>query len=160
MARHLILILALILLVATESANATLESLDFTGSVSEQRFRGLIEEVRCLVCQNESLLASQADLARDLRQEVYTMMAEGKTDAEVITFLVDRYGNFVLYKPPLNPSTFILWFGPFALLLLSAAVLCRNIYRRNRTVDTPLSDKERKRVSQLLEEVTERDETL
>ncbi|MDH3690632.1 MAG: cytochrome c-type biogenesis protein CcmH, partial [Gammaproteobacteria bacterium] len=90
MARHLIVMLALILLVATESANATLESFDFTDSVSEQRFRGLIEELRCLVCQNESLLASQADLARDLREEVYTMMAEGKTDAEVITFLVDR----------------------------------------------------------------------
>ena len=160
MARHLIVMLALILLVATESANATLESFDFTDSVSEQRFRGLIEELRCLVCQNESLLASQADLARDLREEVYTMMAEGKTDAEVITFLVDRYGNFVLYKPPLNPSTFILWFGPFALLLLSAAVLCRNIYRRSRTVDTPLSDKDRKRVSQLLGDVAERDEAV
>ncbi|MDH3468101.1 MAG: cytochrome c-type biogenesis protein CcmH [Gammaproteobacteria bacterium] len=142
----------ILLLVISGTSNATLDSFDFSGVVSEQRFRDLIGEVRCLVCQNESLLASRAELAQDLRQEVYDMMAQGKPDDEIISFLVDRYGNFVLYRPPVIPSTFILWFGPFVILLLSAIVLYRIISRRSRALDTQLNEKDRKNVVKLLDD--------
>lgn len=85
-----------------------------------ERFKKLAEELRCLVCQNQSLADSNADLAVDLRREVETMMTQGKSDAEIKDFLVVRYGDFVLYRPPVKSSTAMLWFGPFLLLLIGA----------------------------------------
>jgi cytochrome c-type biogenesis protein CcmH len=83
----------------------------------QARLRALSEELRCLVCQNQSLADSNADLALDLKREVERLMTEGKTDADIKAFLVQRYGDFVLYKPPVQSNTFLLWGGPFALLL-------------------------------------------
>ncbi len=84
----------------------------------QARLRALSEELRCLVCQNQSLADSNADLALDLKREVERLMTEGKTDADIKTFLVQRYGDFVLYKPPVQNNTLLLWGGPFALLLV------------------------------------------
>jgi cytochrome c-type biogenesis protein CcmH len=84
----------------------------------QARLRALSEELRCLVCQNQSLADSNAELALDLKREVERMMVEGKTDAEIKTFLVQRYGDFVLYKPPVQTNTLLLWGGPFALLFV------------------------------------------
>jgi cytochrome c-type biogenesis protein CcmH len=83
----------------------------------QARLRALSEELRCLVCQNQSLADSNADLALDLKREVERLMTEGKTDADIKSFLVQRYGDFVLYKPPVQNNTLLLWGGPFALLL-------------------------------------------
>jgi cytochrome c-type biogenesis protein CcmH len=83
----------------------------------QARLRALSEELRCLVCQNQSLADSNADLALDLKREVERLMTEGKTDADIKAFLVQRYGDFVLYKPPVQSNTLLLWGGPFALLL-------------------------------------------
>jgi cytochrome c-type biogenesis protein CcmH len=85
--------------------------------VMEQRLIALSEELRCLVCQNESLAGSRSDLAEDLRREIRVQMKAGKSDAEVIDYLTARYGDFVLYKPPMKRVTWLLWFGPFVLLV-------------------------------------------
>ncbi|MHB1591016.1 MAG: cytochrome c-type biogenesis protein [Sulfuricella sp.] len=119
--------------------------------VLEQRMIGLTENLRCLVCQNESLAGSRADLAKDLRQEIREQMRAGKSDKEVVDYLTHRYGDFVLYKPPLKPLTWLLWFGPFALLIGAVGGLYVYIKRRgNRPVDKPLSEEEKKRVAALL----------
>jgi len=93
--------------------------------VVEQRLIGIAEELRCLVCQNESLAGSRADLALDLRREIRTLIKAGKTDAEIMEFMVSRYGDFVRYRPPVNPVTWMLWFGPFALLIGAGVILVR-----------------------------------
>lgn len=100
----------------------------------ERRLQVLAKELRCLVCQNESLADSQADLANDLRREVRDLMRAGKSDAEIKTFLVARYGDFVLYRPPVKSTTYLLWVGPFVLLLGAMAVLVVLLRRRRRLV--------------------------
>jgi cytochrome c-type biogenesis protein CcmH len=128
----------------------TLEEFQFESPDQERSFRNLIAKLRCLVCQNESLAGSQADLAQDLREEVYGMMQEGKGDQEIIDFLVARYGDFVLYDPPIKPSTYILWFGPFVLVGIGAFLLVRALRRRKAEPDADLSTNERARLDQLL----------
>ena len=118
--------------------------------VVEQRMLSISEEMRCLVCQNESLAASRADLALDLRRELRTLIKQGKTDAEIREFMVSRYGDFVLYRPPLKASTALLWAGPFLLLLLGLFLLVRKVRSTNRQ-DPPLSEAERVRAAALIE---------
>jgi cytochrome c-type biogenesis protein CcmH len=110
----------------------------------------MIEEIRCLVCQNESLAGSQAELAQDLREEVYRMFREGKSRDEIVDFLVARYGDFVLYDPPLKPSTYVLWFGPFLLIAIGSFFLLRTLVRKKQSTDKELSEEERQRLQQLL----------
>lgn len=121
--------------------------------VVEQRLVNIATELRCLVCQNESLAGSQADLAKDLRREVRDLIKEGKTDTEVKDFLVSRYGDFVLYRPQVKPQTYLLWAGPFILLLVGIGALVAYLRKRERQVaDTPLSEEERQRAEALLKE--------
>ena len=101
----------------------------------EARLISISEELRCLVCQNESLAASRAELAQDLRREVRSQIQAGKTDAEIRDYLVSRYGDFVLYRPPVKPTTWLLWFGPF--LLLAAAVFGLIRFLRQRAAQAP-----------------------
>ena len=117
----------------------------------EARMRALTQQLRCLVCQNETLADSQADLAEDLRREVRGQMKAGKSDQEIIAFLTQRYGDFVLYKPPVKSTTYLLWFGPFVLLLTGTALLFRFVRHRKAIIhDQPLSAAERKRAEELL----------
>lgn len=117
----------------------------------EQRMIALSENLRCLVCQNESLAGSHAELAEDLRQEIRVQLRAGKSDKQVVEYLTQRYGDFVLYNPPVKPLTWVLWFGPFALLIGAAGGLYAYIKRRgSRPVDEPLSEEEKKRVADLL----------
>lgn len=119
--------------------------------VVEQRLVNIAGELRCLVCQNESLAGSQADLAKDLRREVRGLIKEGKSDDEVKDFLVSRYGDFVLYRPQVKPETYLLWAGPFVLLIAGIVVLVRFLRRRSAQVAVaPLSDEECKRAEELL----------
>lgn len=117
---------------------------------AQARWDHIAAELRCLVCQNESLASSNAELAVDLRREVRHLIEQGQSDADIRTFLVSRYGDFVLYKPEVKPVTWLLWFGPFALLLLALAVALR-LMRRAPAAPVPLTDRERERVRQLLE---------
>jgi cytochrome c-type biogenesis protein CcmH len=117
----------------------------------EARLKTLAVELRCLVCQNQTLADSNAPLAEDLRREVREMIAQGMSDREIIDFLVQRYGDFVLYRPPWKASTTLLWIGPFLLLGIGAAALVIALRRRaQKLVDTPVTDEERRRVEQLL----------
>ncbi len=117
----------------------------------EQRMRALTEQLRCLVCQNETLADSRADLAEDLRKEIREQMKAGKSDQEIIAFLTQRYGDFVLYKPPVKSTTYLLWFGPFVLLFTGTSVLYRYLKRRRELIDEkPLTADERKRAEEIL----------
>ncbi|OQY72460.1 MAG: hypothetical protein B6D47_04995 [Rhodocyclaceae bacterium UTPRO2] len=107
--------------------------------------------MRCLVCQNESLAASRADLAQDLRREIREQIGQGKSDQEILDFMVGRYGDFVRYRPPLKGTTLLLWFGPFALLLAGVAGLVIILRRRARRVaPANLSAEEQKKAEELL----------
>ena len=116
----------------------------------QARWDHIAAELRCLVCQNESLASSNAELAVDLRREVRSLIEQGRSDADIRSFLVSRYGDFVLYKPEVKPVTWLLWFGPFV-LLLGALALALRLMRRTPAAPTPLTDSERARVRQLLE---------
>lgn len=117
----------------------------------EQRLNNLSKELRCLVCQNETLADSQADLAADLRGEIREQIKAGKSDKEIIEFLTARYGQFILYRPRVTPTTYLLWFGPFVLLLGGLWVLFTYIRQRRDSVqEKPLSEDERRRAEELL----------
>ena len=117
----------------------------------EQRMKALTEQLRCLVCQNETLADSRADLAEDLRRQIREQMKAGKSDQEIIAFLTDRYGDFVLYNPPVKKTTYLLWFGPFVLLIGGTGVLYRYLKRRRELIqDQPLTADERKRAEEIL----------
>ena len=156
MIKRLVSILALCLLLGTGLAQAgvTLESFKFNSEAEKQHFKDLIEELRCLVCQNQSLADSDAELAHDLRAEVYDMIQAGKTDPEIVEFLVARYGDFVLYNPPVKPSTYLLWFGPFVLLIVAVVLLLRSIRRQQNTSSNEISTEERARLDALLGNTT------
>ena len=120
---------------------------------AEARLKHLAVELRCLVCQNQTLADSNAPLAEDLRREVREMIAKDMSDREIIDFLVQRYGDFVLYRPPWKASTTLLWLGPFLLLIAGATALVLALRRRQKKlVDVTLSEAEHNRVAQLLSE--------
>ncbi len=123
--------------------------------VVEQRLVIIAEELRCLVCQNESLAGSRADLANDLRREVRTLIKAGKSDAEIKEFLVSRYGDFVLYRPPVKPTTWLLWFGPLLLLLGAVWLLISIIKRNQKQKNTPVLDAAQRAKAQALLEETD-----
>jgi cytochrome c-type biogenesis protein CcmH len=117
----------------------------------EERVMKLSKELRCLVCQNETLADSRADLAEDLRGQIREQMKAGKSDKEIVAYLTQRYGKFILYNPPIDPTTYLLWFGPFLLLLAGLAVLFRYLkQRRELIIEQPLSADERLRAETLL----------
>ncbi len=117
----------------------------------EQRMKALTEQLRCLVCQNETLADSRADLAEDLRKQIREQMKAGKSDQEIIAFLTARYGDFVLYKPPVKATTYLLWFGPFVLMIVGTAVLFRYLKARRKLIhEKPLSAAEHKRADDIL----------
>ena len=117
----------------------------------EQRLAKLSQELRCLVCQNETLADSRADLAEDLRDEIRTQIRAGKSDQEIIAFLTQRYGEFILYRPPVRPTTYLLWFGPFVFLAAGLVILFRYVKRRRDMIEEqPLSDADRANVEKLL----------
>ena len=124
--------------------------------VLEKRMIGLAEKLRCLVCQNESLASSHSGLAEDLRREVREQMQKGLSDQEIIDYLVSRYGDFVLFDPPVKKTTLVLWYGPFALLLIGIGVLVYQLRKRkNQIPEAELSAEETQRVAELLNETAE-----
>lgn len=122
--------------------------------VVEKRLVSISEELRCLVCQNESLAGSRADLALDLKREIRTLIQSGKTDAEIMDFMVSRYGDFVRYRPPVNPVTWLLWFGPFLLLAGAVFLLVRMVQGSQRADAAPrtLDAAQRAKAQRLLQD--------
>ncbi len=122
---------------------------EFDTPAEENRYRDLLEEVRCLVCQNQSLESSDAELAQDLRDEVYRLVVvEDRSRDDAIDFLTQRYGDFVLYRPPMQPSTWFLWFGPVILLVLGGGIAYMIV--RQRTESRPLTAEEHEHARRLL----------
>jgi cytochrome c-type biogenesis protein CcmH len=144
-----IFLLSLLLLAATglhaQNAVPTLDD-----PLTQKREVELTSKLRCLVCQNQSIADSHAGLAIDLRNQVREQMAAGKTDEQIIKFMTDRYGDFVLYEPPFKATTALLWGGPGLLLLIGAFVAVRYVRGRKRVSSAPLSDEERARADALL----------
>ena len=122
---------------------------------TEARLKGMAGELRCLVCQNESLADSRADLAVDLRNQIRDMVRQGRSDQEIMEYMVVRYGDFVRFRPPLKSSTVPLWFGPFVLMLLGGAVLMYTLVRRRRRVNiSPLSRGEQEHIRSLVANIS------
>jgi cytochrome c-type biogenesis protein CcmH len=117
----------------------------------DQRTRELAHELRCLVCQNQTIADSNAPLAQDLRGQIREQLAAGRSDQEVLDYMVARYGDFVLYRPPFKASTLALWIGPFVLLALGAFVFWRRVARRRPQAPPALSEAERAQAAKLLE---------
>ncbi|RRW38470.1 cytochrome c-type biogenesis protein [Ectopseudomonas oleovorans] len=112
------------------SAQAAIDTFEFANDAERQRYRNLIEELRCPKCQNQNIADSDAPIAMDLRNEIFRMLEEGKSNEEIIDFLVSRYGDFVLYKPPLTSRTLLLWYGPAGMLVIGFGVLGVILLRR------------------------------
>jgi cytochrome c-type biogenesis protein CcmH len=129
--RRALVWLLLCLLPALAFAQA-IQPLPFRDRAQELRFQKLSSELRCPMCQNETLADSNAPIAHDLRRQVFEMMQAGKSDDEIKSYLVDRYSQFVLYKPPMEPSTWLLWFGPLVVLAAGATVVAVQVRRRAR----------------------------
>lgn len=122
------------------------------------RVRELSQQLRCLVCQNETLADSQADLATDLKQQIREQMKAGKSDKEILAYLTARYGDFVLYRPPVSRKTYLLWFGPFIFLAGGLVALFRYIKNRREQIhEEPLSAEEHKRAAELLKSEPEKE---
>lgn len=166
---------ALMLMVAVSQANAIVDGHEYQfneGSRTEnesraQLFQQLAEELRCPKCQNQNLADSNAMIAGDLRRELYSQVKQGKTEQDIIDFMVDRYGEFVLYRPAMNEKTMVLWYGPVALLVLALAIFAAVVFKRRRgdkkasesanstTAEDvqieSISDEEEQRIAQLLQ---------
>ena len=132
--------LLLITVLVSGSALASVEVHQFDTPAERDRYRHLIEELRCLVCQNQNLAESDADLAKDLRQEIYEQIEAGKTNQDIIDYMVARYGDFVLYRPPFKPLTLLLWVGPFVILGGGIWVLLLYVRRRRDQTATASAD--------------------
>ena len=117
----------------------------------EGRLKGLAEELRCLVCQNQTIADSNAPLALDLRNQIRAQIAQGRSDDEIRAYMVERYGDFVLYRPPLKSSTLILWLGPFVLLAAAAGVLAVIVRGRRASAPPGTTPKRRSEIEALLE---------
>ena len=134
----LALCLALLPCMAMAQVGTDVAPLQFQSPAEETRFRALVSELRCVMCQNQSLSDSNAQIAHDLRHEVLDLMREGRSDAQIKDFLVERYGEFVLYRPRMERSTWLLWLGPIALLAIGGVVVARIVRRRSGA--SPASD--------------------
>ena len=149
--RILAFIAALALATAVAHARTVFEPRGFTSPENEERYRTLVDELRCLVCQNQTIAESNADLASDLRREVYRMVEDGRSEDEIAGFMVARYGDFVLYRPPLRGDTILLWAGPFLLAAIGLTVLAVHLRRRRRAPAAPLDADERRRIRRIID---------
>lgn len=148
------LLLALLVLGGSASAASTLYQFDNTDQAD--RFQELTRQLRCLVCQGESIADSNADLAKDLRSQVHDMIVAGRSNQQIIDFMTHRYGDFILYKPPFAPRTYLLWVGPVLLLLLASAAMIYRVWGTRRSAPSVgLQQGERERLSRLLDESRE-----
>jgi len=147
MMRHLFLPLLLLVPLLAQGA---IEVHQFDDPQKEKIYKELIDELRCLVCQNQNLADSNAELAQDLRQKTYEMVEAGKSKDEIVDWMVARYGDFVLYRPPLQRNTLLLWVGPFLIFLVGVVVLVRFIRRRPAGGEEVLSEEERRKAEALL----------
>jgi len=149
MNKTLLVMLVLLMMLTGNTLLAADNPAEFNNPILKERYYSLLEEIRCLVCQNQTLAASHADLAQDLRNEIYKMVNAGKQDDQIIQFLVERYGDFVLYRPPLKENTWLLWLGPFLFLVIASCIAIYLIRRQSNgnIVDTNISEDQKTTIS-------------
>ena len=145
-----VVVLVTVFVTATAHAQTVFEPRGFSSPEHERRYHALIDELRCLVCQNQTIAESNADLASDLRREVYHMVEDGRNEDEIAGFMVARYGDFVLYRPPLRGATILLWAGPFLLAAIGLAVLTAHLRQRRRTPAAPIDEADRARLQRMI----------
>lgn len=146
-------LLGVFLLLLSAASHAVIETYPFDNELQRQRYQHFIDELRCPKCQNQNLSGSDSAIAQDLRREVHRMIMDGKSDTEITQYMVQRYGEFVLYRPRMNHATAVLWYGPFALVVLGGMIWWRLSARRGVTVtETELSTEEKARLATLLGE--------
>lgn len=143
------LLVCLVIFPASFATLAADTPFEFNSVSQEERYKELIEEIRCLVCQNQSLEDSHAELAQDLREEIYKMVMDNRSNDEIVDFLVSRYGDFVLFRPPVNSKTLLLWFGPFV-ILFAVILFIVWLKQKHGTQPATLSAEERRRLEKLL----------
>ena len=148
--RNIITVLMIVMLVSV--ANARIEEHQFDSAEQEQRYHFLIDELRCLVCQNQNLADSNAELAQDLREQVYLMIKNDDSNETIINFMVSRYGDFVLYRPPLKPTTYMLWIGPFIIFLVALIIVVQFIRRRQQSQPADISQSDRDKIKKMLDD--------
>lgn len=139
--------------ISVQSARAEDVPLQFPNAAEQARYNALISTLRCLVCQNQTLADSEAGLAQDLRKIIHDRIVAGQSDEQIKKFLIARYGDFVLYRPPLQENTWLLWFGPFLLLLVAAFVWWR--VARRKITPAPLDTEQQRQVERLLDTGTQ-----
>ncbi len=144
-----IMIILTLLFLLDLTTYAAVEVKQFKTPQQEQRYKKLINEFRCVVCQNQNIADSNAALAKDLRKQVYKMINAGQNDEAIFDFMVTRYGDFVLYRPAFNSMTFLLWAGPFIIFAIGLFVLIRFIRQRKQVVVTTLSSNDKEKLKQL-----------
>lgn len=137
------------LLSVTALAHAAIDVYEFKTPEEEQRYRELIGELRCPKCQNQNLADSDAGVAKDLKDRTYLLMQQGKSNAQIKAYMIERYGDFITYKPPFRASTWLLWLGPFLLLALVAAILLWRVHKAPQPTP-PITEAERQRLAELL----------
>ena len=142
-------VLAAALLATLPVLAPAVEPRSFPSPELAERYRGLVEEIRCLVCQNQSIANSNAELARDLRNKVDEMLRGGRSDEQILAYMVDRYGNFVRYRPPFDAATALLWCGPFVLAAAALGWLFVRVRRRAPAREN-LTDEERDRLERVV----------
>jgi cytochrome c-type biogenesis protein CcmH len=153
MIRAALLTLALL---AAPQAWAKVEVMQFDTPEQEATYNKMIDELRCLVCQNQNLADSNAELAVDMRRKTHEMVMQNKSEKEIAAFMVERYGDFVLYRPPLNSNTLLLWAGPFLILLVGVTLLIRTVLSRRAAVEPDVDDARLKAAATLLDERTDK----
>ncbi|WP_456412655.1 cytochrome c-type biogenesis protein [Thiolapillus sp.] len=137
-------------------APASIDTYEFSDPGQEALYLDLIQELRCLVCQNQNIADSNAELAQDLRRKTYEMVKKGENKDQIVEFMVARYGDFVMYSPPFKATTLMLWVGPVLIFVLAVAMLIRVIRRRPSSNDRLLSEEQRQRAEQLLNQTEEK----
>ena len=135
---------------------ASIETYEFSEPGQEALYLDLIQELRCLVCQNQSISDSNAELAQDMRRKTYEMVKKGEDKGQIVEFMVTRYGDFVMYSPPFKATTLMLWVGPALIFVFAVAMLVRIIRRRPSSNDRLLSEEQRQRAEQLLNQTEEK----
>jgi cytochrome c-type biogenesis protein CcmH len=140
-----------ILLLISSVAYAAIEEREFSNAVEEQRYQSLIEELRCPKCQNQNLADSDAEIAGDLRDEIYRQLRDGRSDTEIVNYLVSRYGEFVNYRPPLDNNTLLLWSAPGILVFIGLLIWLRRFAVKKSPSSVVLSEIDQQRLNDLLQ---------
>ena len=148
--RHCWILCCLLMLPVSVLAN--IEAYQFDSIAEEDKFKKMIKELRCPKCQNQNLSDSNAPLAKDLRQKVYNMVKQGKAEQEITQYMIDRYGNFITYRPPMTIGTMILWFGPFFLLISALIMMTMRIKNKTADLNQPLTEEEKHRLQSIMKQ--------